>query len=187
MEDPTHRNKVVTGKFYQLATSQVSVSRVTNPLACRLKKDWGYMVAQNKLRPLEEFVEASKLVVEHVFNNHCYCGDWCDAKKALAEGKSYIHPQGWLSWSVPEEQKIYRQLTEITEKYGSASYLIQSNHPFTTQTNEALNRSQSKLTPKDKVFHTTKAFEHRHAISGELEYQNCFWPKNLPHNFTYLN
>ena len=164
LADPTHRNKVVASKFYDLATARVSMSRLTKTHAARLKKDWGYVVAQNKTKPIEEFMLAAKAPVEHLFNNHLFCGDWCDALKAAKEGKSYVHPQGWLSRDNPEGEKIYHQLTEITKKYGSRSYLLQSNHEYTTQTNEALNRSQTKTTPKDKVFHTTPSFGYRHAI-----------------------
>ena len=67
---------------------------MTNPIAKRLKKNWGYMIAENKNKEMSEFVSASKAPVHHFFNDHTYCGSWCQAKQALAEKKTYIHPQG---------------------------------------------------------------------------------------------
>ena len=138
---------------------------MTNPIAKRLKKDWGYMIAENKHKDINTFTEAAKSPVHHLFNDHKYCGSWCDAKKALQEKKAYSHPQGWLSREVVDQEKIYHQLVGITDVYGSASYLEQSRHPFNTQTNEALNNSQASVTPKNKVFHTTKSFTYRHSIT----------------------
>ena len=53
---------------------------------------------------------------------------------------------------------------EITSKYGSESYLDQSYHNFNIQTNEAMNLSQVALTPKIKVFYSSKAFHYRDTI-----------------------
>ena len=47
-DDPTHRNKVVLAKFFDLVKKRISESWMNNQLAKRLKKDWGYMVSQNK-------------------------------------------------------------------------------------------------------------------------------------------
>ena len=162
--DPTHRNKVVSSKFYDLAKAPVRTSRLTNQIARRLKKDWGYMIAQCKHKPMDEFVVGAKAVLQHIYNNHEFCGEWCDAKKALTEKKPYSHPEGWLSRKDPEQEKMYHQVLAVTEKYGSHSYLEQSHHKFNTQTNEALNNGQVVLTPKSKVFHSSKAFHYRDAI-----------------------
>ena len=81
-------------------------------------------------------------------------------------GKVYVNPMGYLSMNdnTLDQTGMYDQLKAITDKYGSAFYLKQSKHPFNTQTNEALNQSQACQTPKNKVFHSSKAFHHRHAI-----------------------
>ena len=62
-------------------------------------------------------------------------------------------------------KKMYEQLSTITKKYGSAFYLQQSMHPFSTETNEALNYSQACVTPKSKSFHESYTFHFRHAIT----------------------
>ena len=164
--DPTHRIKVVA-HFYALATAPVRVSRVTKDIAKNLKKSWGYMIRQNRhLTNVEEFVDAAKACVEHMFNNHQHCNiSWCNALKAEKEGKVYVRPQGWLSSDDARGKKMYDDLKGVSDKYGSAHYLHQSMHEFDTQTNESLNQSQACLTPKSMVFHESWAFHHRHAIT----------------------
>ena len=165
MADPGHRKKVVASKFYKLAMAPVAVSRVTSAMAKRLKKNWGYMIRQGKhLENVDEFTLMAKAVVEHMFNNHAYCGEWCLARKAKEEKKVYVPPTGWLSCDVEREKKIHEQLSAIVDVYGGPFYLRQSMHHFTTQTNEALNQSQAMLTPKAKVFHESRSFHYRHAI-----------------------
>ena len=83
MADPGHRKKSVAKHFYKLATANVGTSRVTKGMAKRLKKNWGYMVKQNKGKTIEEFIEGAKAPLEHLFGNHTHCKvQWCDALKA---------------------------------------------------------------------------------------------------------
>ena len=100
-----------------------------------------------------------------MFNEHKYCSkDWCLALKAKEDGKQYTPSPPWMSCEDPKQMKIYEQLCEITNKYGSEFYLQQSMHTFTTQTNEALNHSQAMITPKAKVFHKSRSYHYHNAI-----------------------
>ena len=163
--DPSHRNKVVAKYFYKLKKLSVKKSRMTGDIAKRLKRSWGYMLKQNRGGTIEEFVDAAKSVLNHTFDDHRFCKDWCQALKAAKEGLVYNNPRGWLSRDTKEGELLYQQIEEITSKYGSIFYLLQSMHQFDTQTNEALNQSQACLTPKAKVFHSSRSFHYRHAIT----------------------
>ena len=164
LADPSHRKKVVAKHFYALASAPVLSSRVTNDLAKRMKKNWGYMLRQNVNSLLADFVKNAKAPLAHVFGNHEHCSnDWCQVLQAQKDNKVYNHPQGWLSVENPQDKKIYDQLHAITSKYGNEHYLRQSRHAFNTQTNEALNQSQARVTPKSRVFHKSKAFHYWHA------------------------
>ena len=161
--DPTHRKKVVSKKFFDLAYATVAKSRVSIAIAKRMKTNWGNLIKQNRGNSIETFVQNAKAPLEHIFNNHQYCdAQWCLALKAQKENKVYVHEQGWLSCE--KDAKIYEDLHAVTSKYGAPFYLEQSRHPFDTQSNEALNQSQICLTPKNKVFHSTPSFNYRHAI-----------------------
>lgn len=96
LADPTHRIKVVATHFYELAKALVSESRVSKPMAKRLKKNWGYMLRQNRDKTIEEFVEKANAPLEHIFGNHHHCDkEWCNALKAQEEGVAYNHPEGF--------------------------------------------------------------------------------------------
>ena len=95
--DPSHRIKVIASKFYELARKKVSESRVDNKIARRMKKYWGYMIAQCKRKSIQEFINGAKAPLEHLFDNHSFCGDWCLSKKAIQDGKTYSNPEGYLS------------------------------------------------------------------------------------------
>lgn len=163
LADPSHRVKSVAKHFYSIRTKPLSRARI---IARRMKKNWGYMIAQNKNSTIEQFVAAAKAPLEHMFDNHVFCDKWCAAKRVneTSNDRIYLHPEGFLSKEKTDELKIYCDLQKITEKYGSEFFLMQSLHPFNTQTNESLNQSQAMLTPKNKMFHSTKAFHHRHSI-----------------------
>ena len=123
------------------------------------------MIIQNCTKTLEEIMEAANAPLEHMFNNHCYCKEeWCNVLKAQADKKTYTHPNKFFSKETSKGKKMYGQLSSITKKYGSAFYIQQSMHTFDTQSNKALNQSQACLTPKNKSFHETRAFEYRHGI-----------------------
>ena len=123
------------------------------------------MLRYNHHKSLNEFLHAAKAPLHHTFNDHTYCSDsWCQPLKAKKENKTYNNPRGWLSRDTEDGEKLFKQIEEITSKYGSEFFLRQSMHPFSTQTNEALNRSQSCLTPKDKLFHSSPSFHYRNSI-----------------------
>jgi hypothetical protein len=44
-----------------------------------MKGDMGYAIHQNKKNGLEGMRKAMTAVLEHHFNNHTFCGDWCPA------------------------------------------------------------------------------------------------------------
>ena len=120
------------------------------------------MLKQNRDSPIEIFVKCAKAPLLHIFYDHTLCGEWCLAKKSKNEGKTYVHEDGWLCKE--KHEKKFTDLGEITTKYGSVQYLEQSCHFFSTQVNEALNTSMICLSPKQKVFHATKSYQHRHSI-----------------------
>jgi hypothetical protein len=41
------------------------------------------MQKQNARKTFDELMTASKAVLEHHFNNHEFCGDWCPAKRGI--------------------------------------------------------------------------------------------------------
>ena len=57
LADPSNRIKSILKHFYALSTAKVSESRVSKPMAKRMKKNWGYMVRQNKAKTIDELLK----------------------------------------------------------------------------------------------------------------------------------
>jgi hypothetical protein len=80
--DPNHRRKgLLTGELIRLDKEKVSVRlTMTRMDSTRIGKNFAYMARTLKERPIDEFVDAGKAVLEHHFDNHEFCGDWCKRK-----------------------------------------------------------------------------------------------------------
>jgi len=85
------------------------------------------MIRQNRGSSIEELIQNSKAVLEHMFDNHEYCNNsWCGALKAKQEGKLYHHPDKFCTRATADREKMYQDISTITGKYGSAFFLKQS-------------------------------------------------------------
>ena len=94
--DPSHRVKVVAKKWYKLKNKPIAQSTMTGDTARRLKRSWGYMLKQNREGNIQQFTSAAKAVVNHLYNDHQYCGDWCQAVQAKKMVKyMLIHEDGY--------------------------------------------------------------------------------------------
>ena len=79
LADPNHRLRGMFGKIYKLATKKKEDSKCTKMDAARLKYNGTIAVHSNRknAESLELFSKFIMTVVEHQFNNHSDCGDWC--------------------------------------------------------------------------------------------------------------
>jgi hypothetical protein len=86
--DPNHRQKGLTGELIKLDTSKVDLKMtMTRMNSTRIGKNFGYMVRTLKDRHESEYVDAAKAILEHHFDNHIYCGNWCKRKHDNDEDK----------------------------------------------------------------------------------------------------
>eukprot|EP00978_Attheya_sp_CCMP212_P020783 scaffold60025_cov35-Attheya_sp.AAC.1 len=75
---------------------------------------------------------ASKAVLEHHFNNHEFCGDWCPAKRGIKKG-SYRCKE--------EHSKFYESLKGVMDVYATPERMRELHHEFSTQGNEAMDNA----------------------------------------------
>ena len=67
-------------------------------------------------------------LLEHLFGNHQYCGEWCGLKMASKVNMVYVSPEGYL---YKENNKVmYEQLKMITTKYGSPFFYETEHAPI---------------------------------------------------------
>lgn len=80
--DPNHRKKMLTGDLLAIVKSTVDKkATMTKMDATRIGKNFGYMIRSLPRNPPSRYLDMSKAVLEHHFDNHEYCGDWCLRKK----------------------------------------------------------------------------------------------------------
>jgi hypothetical protein len=84
--DPNHRCKGLTGELIALDGARASVKMtMTRMDSTRIGKNFGYMARTLKSRPEEEYEDAAKAVLEHHFDCHQYCGEWCKRRHETTE------------------------------------------------------------------------------------------------------
>ena len=158
LADPTHRTKVVAKKVFSLLSLSKKETEVSKADCLRLKKYWGYMLKQNRRREMSIFENAAKAPLEHLFDNHQFCGPWCKRKSQTQEQKQQSQ-QYYRCKS--KNSRLYTQLQEALAEFQTPERLEESAHPFDTQTNEAMNTAVAKYAPKHKTYATSTSLKNR--------------------------
>jgi len=83
LADPTHRTKVVAKRFFEIQKKGKGYSTITKADCLHMKKYYGYFLKQNQNKTYEKMLAASNTPLEHLFDNHAFCGSWCKRKKEL--------------------------------------------------------------------------------------------------------
>ena len=65
--------------------------------------------------------------------------------------------------------KTYQMISNTYQKFITEERLRQLHHPWSTQSNEALNRSVSSLAPKDRTFSKTESLQTRVAVAAAIK------------------
>jgi hypothetical protein len=147
--DPNHRRKILSGELIQLDTSKVSEKfTMTRMDTTRLSKNFGYMVRTLKQRDPSEYVEAASACLEHHFDCHQFCGDWCKRKLESDESKSTSKKYYRCK---TKDAKLYTVLAEKMERFCTQDRLEEMAHTLDTNMNEAYNQICTWFAPKNKV------------------------------------
>lgn len=169
LADPAHRKKTFRDHLYKLKnrhdpetaghlTKEGKKKRMsllgttlgfTDIDILRLTRNFAYMSRQLKDIPKNKWEEAGRAVVEHHFDNHEFCGDFCVRKKELAQNiddplKTYRSPT--------DDKRLYQLLQETLEHFISVSRLEEIGHGFHTNGNESFNNTLSYFAPKNRTF-----------------------------------
>ena len=112
-------------------------------------------------------------MLEHHFDNHQYCGDWCRQKfetpqQQAASNKYYRNKQ--------LDAKLYEVLQKRTERFVTKDKLVEMAHGLDTNMNKAFNQICTWFAPKNKVYASAYSLHNRIAFAvginsmGLLEY-----------------
>jgi hypothetical protein len=161
--DPNHRRKVLTGELYQLSLAKVSDKHtMTRMDAARIGKGFGYMIRSLPRKEESEYVASGLAVLEHHFDNHEYCGQWCPRKRqslaAQAASNRYYR-------SKVNDAKLYAILQEKINRFITLDRLQEVGHGMDTQANESFNNTISWFAPKNKVYCASGSLSNRISLA----------------------
>jgi hypothetical protein len=173
--DPNHRRKGLTGDLIKLDKSKIDVKlTMTRMDSTRIGKNFAYMARTLKERPVGEFVDAAKAVLEHHFDNHEYCGDWCKRKHESDEQRRRVIK--YYRCKV-KDAKLYNLLKGKLERFITLDKLVEMAHGMDTNVNEAFNQVCTWFAPKNKVFAGSGSLHNRLSMAvgiNSLGYNEFF-------------
>ena len=161
--DPNHRTKLVGKEAYGLARRTKGEDlTMTEMDAYRIKRNYGYMVRSIPKLNENQFEEAARAVVQHHFDNHLFCGDWCRRKELSdaqrkASGKYYR--------CKTKDAELYKTLRTLLDRFCTLKAMKEVAHGHDTQVNESLNGTISWHAPKNKVYSGSGSLKNRLALA----------------------
>jgi hypothetical protein len=177
--DPNHRRKGLTGELIKLDMAKMDVKlTMTRMDSTRIGKNFGYMARTLKQRDQSEFVDAAKACLDHHFDCHTYCGDWCK-RKDLSQEQQQASQKYYRCKE--KDAKLYCLLVDKMSRFVTHDRLSEMAHTLDTNMNEAFNQICTWFAPKNKVFAGTGSLHNRvgfavgiNSIGLELFFKRLF-------------
>ena len=106
----------------------------------------------------EEMLDAGKAVLEHHFDNHEHCGNWCCHKHNMDDNTKFYHDK-------VKDAALYAKLQSIIARFVTLEALKEVGHTMDTCANESFNNMISWLAPKNKVYARTNSLKNQICIA----------------------
>jgi hypothetical protein len=174
--DPNHRRKVLTGELVALADEKVAVKETMTKMdSTRIGKNFGYFIRALPRMDECQYIDAARAVIEHHFDDHTYCGQWCP-RKGMTADQLKASERYYRSKDKESDAKLYKTLSDKLARFISLDRLQEVAHGMDSQVNESLNNTISWLAPKNKVYCASSSLSNRIGIAvginslGMVEY-----------------
>jgi hypothetical protein len=173
--DPNHRRKGFTGELQGILKEKVAQRfTLTRNDVTRLEKNFGYMA--RAIRGV--CVNAGKAVLDHLFDQHDNCGEWCPRKRLteqqLSESRRFYR-------CMTKDADLYKILTKKVGRYLTFDKLKDISYGMDTQVNESFNNTFSWFAPKSKVYCASASLSNRlslaigiHSVGQVRFWTRCF-------------
>eukprot|EP00957_Ditylum_brightwellii_P102121 7784653-Ditylum_brightwellii.AAC.1 len=118
---------------------------------------------------------ASHAPIEHLFNNHYYCGQWCKRKREVAKLKedeianSTDNDKNIIYRYRQRDVNLYKIMREAYVIFQTKEVLEQSHCPFDMQKNKGMNLTAARYAPKTRCYSTTMLLQIRISIAVGLQ------------------
>jgi hypothetical protein len=184
LADLMHRIRCFGKYVFAMAVAPLSTSTCTMVDAYRLKRNFGYWLLSYHTKDFDTFQQKSKAVVEHHFNNHAHCDDWCSMKKADATQTAI----GNLKYRCKiNDKKMYEDMCKVLHRFTESAKLKECHHGYSSQKNESMNQLISRYVPKDKTFCQSMSLNSRiclavgvDSVGHEEYYERLFEKMKIP-------
>lgn len=136
---------------------------MTSADVIRITKNFAFMARSlHELPSNEAMLKCGRCCIEHHFDNHEDCRDWCQRKKqSPEERKQHDH----FYRCKTKDSELYAELTRIMARFITLEALLEVAHNMDTLVNESLNNTIAWIAPKNKVYCGTKSLSIRIAIA----------------------
>ena len=114
-------------------------------------------------QPRERWLDAARAVVEHHFDNHEFCGDFCNRKGLTDEQRSGSQK---IYRCKQKDEKLYAYLNDAIARFITKEALDEVGHGHDTQVNESLNNTIAWYAPKNKTYSGTYSLTNRISIAS---------------------
>ena len=158
LADPNHRRKTLANELYALEKLGKQPDKknpnkkwnmtMTKMDVLRVSKNFAFMgkTLKNKTTD-EDMLKSSKAVIEHHFDNHECCGEWC-RRRSQTEDERKKH----FYRCKEKDAALYEKLQQIIARFITIEALRELAHSLDTNANESFNQIISWMAPKNKVY-----------------------------------
>jgi hypothetical protein len=145
LADINHRNRCMAGKVYNLARLPKKKSMCSTADAERLKRNMNSALHEFKSHDFPTFKRMIWAVLNHHFNIHDTCGDWCRSRRHAGNAKELAK----LHYRCKDKNaELYTQLLAIWEVYCTDECLKEVHHKWHTNKCESMHQFITKFVRK---------------------------------------
>jgi hypothetical protein len=132
----------------------------------RMKRRMSWTLRLHSNGTYAEFRKAVLAVLEHHFNNHQHCAEWCKSATGTVEE---IRESGLRFRCKVRNKELYLFLKGHHEQFMEDAKLRQLHHQYDTNNVEGFNKFLTKFLPKDKTYCKTIENKARSMLAVGLQ------------------
>jgi len=179
LADPAHRKKTLKSHLYKMLKRRVAERNdLHEGDILRLSHFYHCMVRQLGLGEEKDYVTKGQAVLEHHFDCHEYCGDFCSRKVEKENENEEIRNKKIYRCKV-KDATLYEELKDILAPFLTHEALVEVSHGWDTNANESMNNTISWLAPKNKTYSGTVSLRNRvnMALSIQSLGYDVYWTR----------
>jgi len=176
--DPNHRKKTWKKTLYQLLLSNASKRMAISHMdVLRLGTNFAHMVRTVPGKSDEDMMICAKAVIQHHFDCHDYCGDWCSRNKQTQQQQETL--KKYYRCKI-KDAELYKELQSRIARFITFEALSEVRHGYDTLCNESFNNVAAWIAPKNKVYGSSNSLKTRICVAiGLVSCGTLLWYRGI--------